>query len=226
MGAAVQGEGTAIRVDPADHLEAIDVRVPGDISAAAFWMVLAASHPDAELHLPAIGINPTRSGVIEALRAMGAEIEVTEDRVWGGEPVADITVRSSNLQGAEIGGNTVLNAMDEVPALSVAAALASGTTTIRDAEELRVKESDRIATVVEGLRRMGVQVEERPDGMVIEGRGHLQGATVDSSGDHRLAMAWAVAALIAGDKTTVSGAQSVDISYPTFWHELDALQKS
>jgi 3-phosphoshikimate 1-carboxyvinyltransferase len=186
-------------------------------------MVLAAAHPDAEITLPAVGINPTRTGVIDALRAMGAAVEVTEERNWGGEPVADITVRSSRLTGAAISGQTVLSAMDEVPVLAVAAALASGQTVIRDAEELRVKESDRIATVIEGLRRMGVEVEERPDGMVIEGRGRLRSAVLESEGDHRLAMAWAVAGLAAEAETTVAGAEAVDISYPAFWRDLSSL---
>jgi len=223
MGAHVMADGTTIHVSPAESLDAVDLRVPGDISAAAFWMVLAAAHPDAEITLPAVGINPTRTGVIEALRAMGAAIEVTEERNWGGEPVADITVRSAGLTGAEFGGQTVLSAMDEVPVLAVAAALAKGRTVIRDAEELRVKESDRIATVVAGLRRMGVEVEERPDGMVIEGAGRLQGTVLDSDADHRLAMAWAVAGLVAGGETVVAGSEAVDISYPEFWRELRAL---
>ncbi|HEY7269038.1 MAG TPA: 3-phosphoshikimate 1-carboxyvinyltransferase [Dehalococcoidia bacterium] len=223
MGADIRTEGTSVGVQPASRLHAVDVRVPGDISAAAFWMVLASIHPDAEITLPAVGMNPTRSGVVDALRSMGADIEVTEDRIWGGEPVADITVRSSRLRGAEIGGSTVLSAMDEVPALSVAAALAEGTTVIRDAEELRVKESDRIATVVEALRRMGVGVEERPDGMVIEGATGLKGAALASEGDHRLAMSWAVAGLVASGETSVLDAGSVEISYPSFWRDVAAL---
>jgi 3-phosphoshikimate 1-carboxyvinyltransferase len=223
MGAHVMTDGASVRVSPAESLNAVDFRVPGDISAAAFWMVLAAAHPDAEITLPAVGINPTRTGVIDALRAMGAAVEVTEERNWGGEPVADITVRSSRLTGAAISGQTVLSAMDEVPVLAVAAALASGQTVIRDAEELRVKESDRIATVIEGLRRMGVEVEERPDGMVIEGRGRLRSAVLESEGDHRLAMAWAVAGLVAEAETTVAGAEAVDISYPAFWRDLSSL---
>jgi 3-phosphoshikimate 1-carboxyvinyltransferase len=223
MGADITTDGTLVRVNPGPSLEATDVRVPGDISAAAFWMVLASIHPDAEITLPAVGINPTRTGVIDALRTMGAAIEVTEERVWGGEPVADITIRSSQLSGAEIGGQTVLSAIDEVPVLSVAAALAAGTTVIRDAAELRVKESDRIATVVEALRRMGVEAEERPDGMVIHGRGALKGAALESAGDHRLAMSWAVAGLVADGETVVIDSDAVDISYPSFWRDLSAL---
>jgi 3-phosphoshikimate 1-carboxyvinyltransferase len=223
MGADIRVDATSVRVNPARRLDAVDVRVPGDISAAAFWMVLASVHPDAEITLPAVGLNPTRSGVIDALRSMGADIDVTEERTWGGEPVGDITVRSSRLHGAEIGGQTVLSAMDEVPALSVAAALAQGATTIRDAEELRVKESDRIATVVEALRRLGVEVEERPDGMVIEGAKTLTGAALESAGDHRLAMSWALAGAIASGETRIIDAECVDISYPAFWRDLGSL---
>ncbi|HXH21884.1 MAG TPA: 3-phosphoshikimate 1-carboxyvinyltransferase [Dehalococcoidia bacterium] len=223
MGAHVMADGTTIHVSPAESLNPVDLRVPGDISAAAFWMVLAAAHRDAEITLPAVGVNPTRTGVIDALRSMGAAVEVTEERVWGGEPVADIRVRSSPLTGVELSGPTVLSAMDEVPVLAVAAALANGRTVIRDAEELRVKESDRIATVIEGLRRMGVEAEERPDGMVIEGRGRLSGALLESEGDHRLAMAWAVAGLTAQGETTVAGAEAVEISYPSFWRDLGLL---
>ncbi len=226
MGAAIYTEGTSVRVTPPERLDALDLRVPGDISAAAFWMVLAAAHPDAEITLPAVGVNPTRTGVIEALRSMGASIDVTEERKWGGEPVADITVRSSQLFGAEIGGEMVLSAMDEVPVLAVAAALAKGRTVIRDAEELRVKESDRVSSVVAALRAMGVEVEERPDGMVIEGAGRLRGAAVESEGDHRLAMAWAVAGLVAEGEVVVGGSESVDISYPAFWRDLAALSNS
>ncbi len=217
------GKGPTVTLTPPDRLEAVDLRIPGDISAAAFWIVLAAAHPDAEITLPAVGVNPTRTGVIDALRAMGARIEVTEERTWGGEPVADITVRSSDLTGIEIGGRLVLSAMDEVPVLAVAAAVARGRTVVRDAAELRVKESDRIAEVVRSLRRFGVEVEETPDGMVIDGGRPLTGAGVDSGGDHRLAMALAVAGLIARGDTAIARSEAVDISYPGFWRHLASL---
>jgi 3-phosphoshikimate 1-carboxyvinyltransferase len=223
MGAGIEGEGTTLRVRPVERLRAVDVRVPGDISAAAFWMVLASVHPDAEVTLSGVGVNPTRTGVIDALRAMGADIEVTEERVWGGEPVADVTVRSSRLHGACLGGQTIVSAMDEVPVLSVAAALADGETVFTDAEELRVKESDRIATVVQGLRSLGVDAEERPDGMVVRGAARLKGAALDSAGDHRLAMSWAVAGLVADGETTVIDAGAVAVSYPRFWQDLAAV---
>jgi len=220
MGAGIEGGGTTLRVRPLERLRAVDVRVPGDISAAAFWMVLASVHPDAEIVLSGVGVNPTRTGVVDALRAMGADVEITEQRAWGGEPVADITVRSSRLHGACLGGQTIVSAMDEVPVLSLAAALADGETVFTDAEELRVKESDRIATVVQGLRSLGVEAEERPDGMVIRGAARLKGAALQSAGDHRLAMAWAVAGLVAEGETTVIDAGAVAVSYPRFWQDL------
>ena len=223
MGAEITSEGLRLRLLPPRRLEAVDVHVPGDISAAAFWMVLAAAHPDAEITLAGVGVNPTRTGVIDALRAMGASIDVGEERSRGGEPVADISVRSSRLVGAEIAGDLIPRLIDEVPALAVAAALAEGRTVIRDAEELRVKESDRIAAVVQTLRCLGAEVEETADGMIIEGGRPLSGAAVDSGGDHRLAMALAVAGLIAGGETTIDRAESVDISYPAFWSEIEAL---
>jgi 3-phosphoshikimate 1-carboxyvinyltransferase len=202
------------------------MRVPNDISAAAFWMVAAAIHPDAELRLVAIGTNPTRSGIIDVLREMGADLAVEEERQVGGEPVADVVVRSSRLSGVSIGGEMIPRLIDEVPALAVAAAFAHGTTVIRDAGELRVKESDRIATVVSQLQAMGAAIEERDDGMVIEGGGPgslAANANVSSHGDHRLAMALAVAALAGQGETRLSDAEAVAISYPDFWSCLERL---
>jgi 3-phosphoshikimate 1-carboxyvinyltransferase len=223
MGVDVVRDDRSVRLTPPERLNAVSLRVPGDLSAAAFWLVAAAAHSDASVVLPAVGLNPTRTGVIDVLRAMGADIEVTEERSWGGEPVGDITVQSSRLVGTEIAGELMLRAMDEAPVLAVAAALASGRTVFRDADELRVKESDRIATVVATLRGFGVEVEERPDGMVIEGRGRLEGATVAADGDHRLAMAQAVAGLIAAGETVIEGSDAADVSYPSFWKDLDVL---
>jgi 3-phosphoshikimate 1-carboxyvinyltransferase len=226
MGAVIGREGPAIRLTPGARLEPLSMRVPNDISAAAFWMVAAAVHPDAEVRLTGVGTNPTRSGIIDVLREMGADLSVEEERQIGGEPVADIVVRSSRLTGITVGGEMIPRLIDEVPALAVAAAFASGTTTIRDAQELRVKESDRIATVVSQLQAMGAMIEERDDGMVIEGRtsgASLRGATTDSHGDHRLAMAIAIAALAAEGETRLSDAEAVSISYPEFWSCLERL---
>jgi 3-phosphoshikimate 1-carboxyvinyltransferase len=223
MGARVDREGPAVRLQPGSPLQAMSMRVPNDISAAAFWMVAAAVHPDAEIRIEGVGVNPTRAGVIDVLREMGADVAVDEERTVGGEPVADVTVRSSRLTGVVINGDTIPRLIDEVPVLAVAAALANGTTRIRDAGELRVKESDRIATVASELRKLGARIEEHDDGMTIEGGGALIGADVDSGGDHRLAMALAIAALCARGETRLSDAGAVAISYPDFWGCLERL---
>lgn len=224
MGADLRQEGPAVRLAPPSRpLEPLNLRVPGDLSAAAFWIVAAALHPDAQVSLPGVGLNPTRTGLTEVLRHMGADIEVAEERIVGGEPVADITVRSSSLTGTVVEGDLLPRLIDEVPVLALAAALARGPTVIRDAAELRVKESDRLATVAAELRRLGARLEERPDGLAIEGGARLRGAAVDSHGDHRLAMALAVAGLLAEGETVVAGSEAAAVSYPGFWRDLEAL---
>jgi 3-phosphoshikimate 1-carboxyvinyltransferase len=223
MGARIETRGLNHSLQPPERLVATDVSIPGDLSAAAFWIVAATVHPDAEIVLPGIGVNQTRTGLLDALQAMGGNFELTNQRFNGGEPIADLTVRSSRLHGAVIDGDTTLRLEDEVPALAVAAALAEGQTVIRDAAELRVKESDRIASVVRMLQAFGVDVEEYPDGMVIQGQERLDGALLDSEGDHRLAMAYAVAGLVAGGETVIEGAEAVSVSYPGFWQDLQGL---
>lgn len=225
MGADVRREGNVISVSGmSGGLAPLDLTVPADVSAAAFWMVAAACAPDAEVRLPAVGVNPTRTGIIEALQAMGACVEVGEERLVGGEPVADVVVRSSELHGATFGGDLIPRLQDEAPALAVAAVFARGRTELRDAAELRVKESDRISALAAGLRAMGAHIEELPDGFVIEGTGRLRGATVDSRGDHRLAMAFAIAGLLAEGETEIDGAECVAVSYPRFWEDIDRLR--
>ncbi|MCK9487290.1 MAG: 3-phosphoshikimate 1-carboxyvinyltransferase [Dehalococcoidia bacterium] len=227
MGAGIEVDGRqVVLTPPSGDLQAVDVRVPGDISTAAAWMVAGVAHPDAELRLLGVGMNPSRTGLIDILRAMGADLEVEEERVVGGEPVADVVVRSSRLRGVEVGGALVPRAIDELPLVALAACLAEGETVIRDAEELVVKESNRVATTAEALRALGATVEERPDGMVVQGGARLTGATVRSSGDHRLAMLGAVAGLIATGETTVEGAGDVAVSYPAFWSDLGRLRQS
>ncbi|MDE2966193.1 MAG: 3-phosphoshikimate 1-carboxyvinyltransferase [Chloroflexota bacterium] len=226
MGADIEVEGETIHVRPGAELHTSDVEVPADISAAAYWMIAAALIPGSEVTLPNVGVNPRRSGVIDVLTSMGANVELRNPRDISGEPVADITVRGSKLYGARIDGDLIVTALDELPTLAVAAAFAEGVTEIHDAEELRVKESDRIATTSALLNAMGVEVEDWRDGMRIVG-GQPRGATVDSHGDHRLAMAAAVAALasdLESGPTTIQRASAVDISYPTFWRELDRLR--
>jgi 3-phosphoshikimate 1-carboxyvinyltransferase len=225
MGAEILGGGgDGLQVSPPQReLTPLSLRVPGDISAAAFWMVAAVAHADAELMLAGVGVNPSRSGIIDALVGMGASITLEEERMWGCEPVADIVVRSSSLRGTVIEGALIPRLIDELPVLAVAACLADGETVIRGAGELRLKESDRIRSTVVELRRLGASIQELPDGMVIKGGGRLKGGACGSHGDHRLAMTLAVAGLLAQGETVVRGAEASSISYPDFWHHLEEL---
>ncbi|MGC9525332.1 MAG: 3-phosphoshikimate 1-carboxyvinyltransferase [Limnospira sp.] len=192
------------------------VVVPGDISSAAFWLVAAAIVPGSDLVIENVGINPTRTGILEAMAMMGADIELQNERIVAGEPVADLRVRHSQLRACEIGGDLIPRLIDEIPILAVAAAFAKGTTRIRDAEELRVKESDRIAVMATQLGKMGANISERPDGLEITGGSPLKGADVDSDTDHRIAMSLAIAALNATGTTTIHRAEAAAISYPDF----------
>jgi 3-phosphoshikimate 1-carboxyvinyltransferase len=225
MGAGLTEEGNALRLSPlAKDLAPLSLRVPGDFSAAAFWLVAAALHPDADLTLRGVGLNPTRSGLLDVLGEMGADIVVSEERIAGGEPVADLRARSGKLRGVEVDGPTVVRLIDEVPTLAVAAALAEGRTTVRDVGELRLKESDRVKLTVQELRRMGTRIDEEGDALVIEGADRLTGAVCDSHGDHRLAMALAVAGVVAEGETVIRGAEATDVSYPGFWQALDSVK--
>jgi len=224
MGATVESDGLTLVLRPA-RLRAVDIAVPGDISSAAFWLVAGLCHPNARLVLRGVGLNPGRAGIIEALQAMGAgpSLKLADERTVGGEPVADLLVESGQLKGIEIGGDIIPRIIDELPVLAVAACFAEGTTVIRDAGELRLKESDRIDTTVSELGRLGARVESRQDGMVIEGAGRLSGGVCQSHGDHRLAMALAVAGALAQGETTVLGADAAAVSYPDFWLHLAQL---
>ena len=224
MGADVQSNGLRVAISPSE-LTAVDVTVPGDMSSAAFWMVAACIHPEARVRLPGVGINPTRTGVLRVLQSMGANIALENVVEDGSELVADIVVESSQMHGTEIAGSIIPQVIDEIPVLAVAAALAEGETIIRDAAELRIKESDRIAATVEGLEALGANVVERPDGMAIEGVDGLTGATCASHGDHRIAMAMAVAGLVAHGETVIDGAEAAGVSYPEFWDTLDSLSR-
>lgn len=228
MGIDLQLRPESITLHPPTHPVfpyPLSLRVPGDPSSAAFWWVAAAIHPDAELSTHGVCLNPTRTGALDVLRAMGADIEVTNERTEGSEPVGDITVRSSQLRGVTIGGALIPRLIDELPVLALAAACATGDTLVRDAQELRAKETDRIATVAHGLDQMGVEVEPTGDGMGIVGRGGpaFTGSQLASHGDHRLAMAWAVASLVATGETTISDPESASVSYPSFWETLQSI---
>lgn len=213
---SVDPEACSVTVTGPAHLQGQRVIVPGDISSAAFWLVAGAIIPNSELLIQTVGINPTRTGVLEALSQMGANITQENQRQIAGEPVADLRVRYGPLKACEIGGNLIPRLIDEIPILAVAAVFAQGTTVIRDAAELRVKESDRITTMATQLNRMGAKVTELPDGLEITGSTPLNGTEVASDGDHRIAMSLAIAALNAAGSTQISQATAAAISYPDF----------
>jgi 3-phosphoshikimate 1-carboxyvinyltransferase len=219
MGVTIHRSDRSVTVRPPERLCALSLRVPGDISSAAPWMVLAACHPDAEVVLRGVNVNPTRTGIVDILRAMGASIELLEERTTGGEPVADIVVRSSNLRGTTVSGELVPRAIDELPLVALAAAVADGVTVVRDAGELRVKESDRVRTVVETLGRMGADIHERDDGFEVRGPSVLHGARLNAHGDHRIGMLGAIAGCLAEGETTVVD-DAVGVSYREFWEHL------
>jgi 3-phosphoshikimate 1-carboxyvinyltransferase len=221
MGASLESQGNSISLLPlSSPLTPINLRIPGDVSSAAYFLVAAAIHPNARIVIRNCGINPTRTGIIDILLAMGARLRIDNKRLETGEPLADIVVESSELKGIEVGGDIIPRLIDEIPVLAVAGCVAKGKTVIRDAGELRVKESDRIATVAGELSRLGARIEPLPDGMVIYGGRSLSGTGVDSHFDHRLAMSLAVAGLVAKGETTIKHAQVAQISYPAFWQTL------
>ena len=212
-----------ISIQSGQVLESRDFVVPGDISSAAFWLVASSAFPDSQLTVKNVGLNPTRNGILKILVRMGANVSESIGTNTGGEEVGNVTVQGARLKGIEIGGDIVPNIIDEIPIIAVAAALADGTTVIKDAAELRVKESDRISAVAENLKRMGADIKETSDGMEINGGGQLQGAELKSFGDHRIAMAFAVAGLFASGQTIITNAECVAISYPNFEEHLKKL---
>ena len=216
MGAVLKKEGLDLILQPSE-LETIDVEVPGDISSAAFWMIAAVCHPDAELLIRNVGVNPTRSGIIIALKKMNAQLKLMDERQVAGEPVADVLVRTSDLKGIELSGDTVPLLIDEIPVIAVAAALAEGETVIKDAQELRVKESDRIESSISWLRAAGINAEGTSDGMIISGNQQINGGSFQSYDDHRLAMSLGIAGLISEQPITISDPDVASISYPGFW---------
>lgn len=223
FGADLKAEDRRVTVQPGPRLEGRRVVVPGDISSAAFMLVAALICPGSEVVIEGVGLNPTRTGVLDVLQAMGADIGVFNQRDEAGEPVGDLIVRSSGLTGTTMSGEVIPRAIDEIPAIAVAALYAGGTTVIRDARELRVKETDRIAALAGELRKMGARVEELEDGIVIEGGHPLTGAPVESHGDHRLAMSLAIAGLRAAGRTEISDAECIDVSFPGFERLLQGL---
>lgn len=222
-GAEIEHSDGAVSVRPAARLEPGEIVVPADFSSAAFFVVAALLTPGSEVTISGLGLNPTRTGLLSILDRMGAEIEVGQEGERGGEPSGRLRACSSNLHATDVGGTDVPLAIDELPLVALAACFAEGETTIRDAAELRRKESDRIATVSEALTALGAKVETSEDGMRIAGTGGLRGGSVDSHGDHRIAMLGAVAGLASGQGVEVTGMEAAAVSYPDFELDLASL---
>ncbi len=227
MGADVEIDGLEVTIRPVGRaaLTPLTLHVPGDFSSAAYLLVAATLVSGSEVTIQEVGINPSRTGLLDVLGEMGARIEQLGPHDSGGEPVADLLVRAAPLHGATIAGDTVVRMIDEFPVLAVAATQAGGTTVVRDAAELRVKETDRIATVVSELSKMGAQIQPQADGFLVHGPTALRGAVVDSHGDHRLGMALVVAALVAEGETTVQGTDCIADSFPGFRDVLQGLRE-
>lgn len=216
FGATVQTDNNTIALEGGQSLQGCEIDVPADISSAAFFLVAASIVPGSDLVLESVGMNPTRTGILDVLQEMGADIEITDERISGAEPIADLRVKSAELHGVDVQGDLVVRMIDEFPVFTVAAACATGQSTVSGAEELRVKETDRIAVVADQLRAFGVDIEEKPDGFIMPGGSSLQAATCTSFGDHRVAMSMAVAALVADGTTTIRGTDPVATSFPGF----------
>ncbi|WP_058486238.1 3-phosphoshikimate 1-carboxyvinyltransferase [Defluviitalea phaphyphila] len=208
---------------PVEKLIGQKVEVPGDISSAAYFIAAALLLPNSELLIKNVGINPTRDGIITVFKQMGGNIELLNKKNTWGEPVADILVRSSKLHGTEIGGNIIPKLIDEIPIIAATACYAEGKTIIKNAEELKVKESNRISTMTSELQKMGASIKETEDGMIIEGKSSLNGSIVESYNDHRVAMSLAIAALKANNKTIINNSECINISFPNFFSILNSL---
>jgi len=223
FGANVKTEGTTATIQPAAELYGQKILVPGDISSAAFFIAAGLMVPNSEILIKNTGINPTRDGIIHVCKAMGADISLLNVCDDIGEPTADILVRSSSLHGTTVGGAIIPTLIDELPMIAAMACFAEGTTVIKDAAELKVKESNRIEVMVRNLSAMGADVEETEDGMIIRGGKPLHGAVIDSKDDHRIAMTFAIAGCLADGETQILGAECVNISYPEFYEDLKRL---
>lgn len=223
FGGNIQVNGTKVICNPVEELFAQEVIVPSDISSAAYFMVAGLISKNSEIIIKDVGINPTRDGIIHVLQNMEGHIKLDNIRYISGEKVADIIVRSSRLKGTIVEGSIIPSLIDEIPIIAIAAALAEGKTIIKDAAELKVKETNRIDTMVNELKKMGVDILGTDDGMIIEGGNPLQGAIVDSYHDHRVAMSLTIAALNATSTTTLMNSRCIDISYPTFFEDIKSL---
>ena len=225
FGAEVESVGNTARVKGHPRLKGQKIEVPGDISSAAYLLVAGSIIPDSEIILKNVGLNPTRTGIIDVLLAMGADLSITNEHSSGGELMGDITVRSAKLHGTHIAGDLIPRLVDEIPVIAVAAACADGVTEIRDAQELKVKESNRLETVAQGLRAFGCELDVLDDGLRIHGGKPLQaGAVCDSFGDHRIAMSMTIAALAAQGAAEIEQFEAVSVSWPSFWADMQALE--
>lgn len=223
MGANIKVDGLDITVSKTDKLTAQDIDVPGDISSAAFFLVLGLILPDSEIVIRNVGMNPTRTGIIDVLKDMGADLEIFNERTATGEPAADIRVRSSKLHSTKICGDIIPRLIDELPVIATAALFADGTTVIADAQELKVKETDRIKAVCDEFKKCGADITPTADGMIIVGNKPLCGADFETYGDHRMAMSLAILAQRAEGKSTLSDSKCVDVSYPKFFEDFYGL---
>lgn len=226
VSSVINADGTATAgIVPCKELYGQKINVPGDISSAAYFIAAGLLVPDSELLIKNVGINDTRAGFLKVCEMMGANITLLNKKIQGGEPTADILVQTSQLKGCTVEGDIIPTLIDEIPMIAVMAAFAEGTTIIKDAAELKVKETNRIDTVVRNLKEMGADITPTDDGMIIEGNGHLQGADIESYLDHRIAMAFSIAGLASGGETRIHNSQCVDVSYPAFFETLNSLQK-
>ncbi|WP_216829237.1 3-phosphoshikimate 1-carboxyvinyltransferase [Alkalihalobacterium elongatum] len=225
FGVDVDVNGLKVSVKGGQDLTSQHVIVPGDISSAAFFLVAGAIVPNSRIVLENVGVNPTRTGIIDVLQQMGAKLELFNERVSNGEPVADLVISTSDLRGTEIAGDIIPRLIDEIPVIAVLATQAQGKTVIRDAEELKVKETNRIDTVVSELKKLGANIEATGDGMIIEGPVQLKGNTVNSHGDHRIGMAMAIAGCIAKGSVTVENSEAIAVSYPNFFDHIHTLSE-
>ncbi|MCR4717499.1 MAG: 3-phosphoshikimate 1-carboxyvinyltransferase [Lachnospiraceae bacterium] len=223
FGANVSSVDKTATIYPASELNSQHITVPGDISSAVYFVVAGLITPNSEITIKNVGLNPTRDGIIEVVKNMGGSIEISNEHSTGGEKVGDITVKTSNLKGTTIGGSVIPRLIDELPTMALLACYADGDTNIKDAAELKVKESDRISVMVENLSKMGANVEGTEDGMIIHGPCPLKGATIDPKKDHRIAMTFAIASANASGTTTIIDADCVNISYPTFYEDYKKL---
>lgn len=223
FGGRIKIKNNNITSSPVSHLTSQYITVPGDISSAAFFITLALIASNSQITIKNVGVNPTRTGILDVYKLMGAEIKVENIKKVNNEPIGDITTSSSSLKGIEIGGEIIPRLVDEIPIIAVAATQADGITIIKDAEELRVKESNRIKAIVAELSKMGANIEETPDGIIIKGKTPLKGAFVESYNDHRIAMALSIAAKIATGETYINNSECVNISFPNFFNKLGNL---